>query len=217
MNFYNVFDQKQSVGSRSLVRVCKKTTINNFDQKDYLIHYGIPHMQWGVRRFQNEDGSYTEEGKARYRKKPESESWKRSDAEYLSDEELRRRNNRLNAERQYRDLTTSQVERERIQRRKDIVNKVIIGTAVSLAAVAMRGHYKQAASFIGKFAKKAFTKLKSMKSLKTGTNPLNNLGERYSHVKGSVRNSRAGQYSKMFSYRPKNYSGIPRSLIWPKT
>lgn len=28
----------------------------------YLIHYGIEGQKWGVRRFQNEDGTYTDEG-----------------------------------------------------------------------------------------------------------------------------------------------------------
>ena len=32
----------------------------------YLEHFGIFGMKWGVRRYQNEDGSYTEEGKKRY-------------------------------------------------------------------------------------------------------------------------------------------------------
>lgn len=31
----------------------------------YLIHYGIPGQKWGVRRYQNEDGTWTEEGKFR--------------------------------------------------------------------------------------------------------------------------------------------------------
>ena len=31
-----------------------------------LYHHGIKGMKWGVRRYQNEDGSWTEEGKARY-------------------------------------------------------------------------------------------------------------------------------------------------------
>lgn len=31
-----------------------------------LAHYGIKGQSWGVRRFQNEDGTLTEEGKARY-------------------------------------------------------------------------------------------------------------------------------------------------------
>lgn len=33
---------------------------------DYLKHYGISGQKKGVRRFQNEDGTYTEEGKRRY-------------------------------------------------------------------------------------------------------------------------------------------------------
>lgn len=32
----------------------------------YLAHYGIPGQKWGVRRFQNEDGSLTAAGKERY-------------------------------------------------------------------------------------------------------------------------------------------------------
>lgn len=34
----------------------------------YLIHYGILGQKWGVRRFQNEDGTLTEEGIRRYGK-----------------------------------------------------------------------------------------------------------------------------------------------------
>lgn len=37
-------------------------------EKNELTHWGIPKMKWGVRRYQNEDGTYTEEGKARRRK-----------------------------------------------------------------------------------------------------------------------------------------------------
>ncbi len=33
---------------------------------DYLVHHGIKGMRWGVRRFQNKDGSYTAAGKQRY-------------------------------------------------------------------------------------------------------------------------------------------------------
>jgi len=34
----------------------------------YLIHYGTKGQRWGVRRYQNEDGSLTPEGYERYRK-----------------------------------------------------------------------------------------------------------------------------------------------------
>ena len=37
------------------------------DYPTYLIHYGIPGQKWGVRKYQNEDGTWTEEGKERRR------------------------------------------------------------------------------------------------------------------------------------------------------
>lgn len=37
------------------------------DFRDYLCHYGVKGMKWGVRRYQNPDGSLTEEGIKRYR------------------------------------------------------------------------------------------------------------------------------------------------------
>lgn len=49
---------------------CEKFKMTN----DYLAHYGIKGMHWGVRRYQNPDGSLTAEGKKRY---GGSEKWER--------------------------------------------------------------------------------------------------------------------------------------------
>lgn len=37
-----------------------------FYRKQYLMHYGVKGMHWGIRRYQNPDGTLTEEGKRRH-------------------------------------------------------------------------------------------------------------------------------------------------------
>lgn len=38
------------------------------DPQTFIAHHGIKGQKWGVRRFQNEDGSLTKAGKERYNK-----------------------------------------------------------------------------------------------------------------------------------------------------
>lgn len=45
---------------------------------DYLAHYGVLGMKWGVRNYQNKDGSLTVEGKLRY----SSDQYKRDKSVY---------------------------------------------------------------------------------------------------------------------------------------
>ena len=65
-----------------------------------LYHHGIKGQKWGVRRFQNADGSLTSSGKARY-----NDDGTKKDPRKMSDEELKSANQRLQAEQQYRQLT----------------------------------------------------------------------------------------------------------------
>lgn len=59
-----------------------------------LYHHGIIGQRWGVRRYQNEDGSLTPEGRRRYRKD-------RSDLSGMTDDDLRKMANRNNLEANY--------------------------------------------------------------------------------------------------------------------
>lgn len=45
-----------------------------YEQTNYLMHHGILGMKWGIRRYQNYDGTLTEEGKQRYSKYADNEN-----------------------------------------------------------------------------------------------------------------------------------------------
>ena len=77
--------------------------------RDELYHWGIKGMKWGVRRYQNKDGTLTEEGKKRYAHDHEdyTRAHTKKSVREMSDSELNARINRLQKEQQYERLTTS--------------------------------------------------------------------------------------------------------------
>lgn len=94
----------------------------DFVSEDFLAHHGVLGQKWGIRRFQNKDGSRTEAGKKRARvltnqvvrssgsrKSDTLTRARKEDINKLSDEELRRYNKRLQDERQFAELTKGEV------------------------------------------------------------------------------------------------------------
>lgn len=118
-----------------------------------LMHYGIKDMHWGVRRYQNPDGSLTPLGRLRYRKGGDSEGGddtenaskpKVKSAAEMSDSELRERINRMNMEKQYKQLVAEMNPQKQSAMKKLIgeasenLGRRMLGLAVDMVVDAAR-------------------------------------------------------------------------------
>lgn len=93
---------------------------------DQLYHYGIVGQKWGVRRFQNKDGTRTPAGKRREESNKSEDHIKSRDSKSkapggLSNEELKKLNERLQLEETYKRLTA-----EKIEKSESFVKKAIL-------------------------------------------------------------------------------------------
>lgn len=124
----------------------KKEGLAHLDMsKDELYHYGIKGQKWGVRRFQNKDGSLTPAGRKRQKQNDDgpihedySKSHNTKSVKSMSDKELRDRINRLNMERQYAQLTAT----EKSMGRK-IVSEVLLNVGKELAKEYLKNYAKK--------------------------------------------------------------------------
>lgn len=84
-----------------------------------LYHYGIKGMKWGIRRYQNKDGTLTAAGKKREREKTrgwskeakEARRIKRKSVHQMTNKELQTLNRRMDLEANYRRLNPNAVQR----------------------------------------------------------------------------------------------------------
>lgn len=128
--------------------------------EEMLEHHGIKGQKWGVRRFQNKDGTRTDAGKKRewnnsdeqvhedYNKAHNSKSVKN-----MSDAELRNRLNRLQMEKQYKQLSSNDMKKG-----KEFVSKSLkVATGVATAtttALTIYNNYGKIKNIVNEMMKK---------------------------------------------------------------
>lgn len=90
-----------------------------YHSDDEFAHFGIKGQKWGLRRFQNEDGTRTAAGKKRYPDPPNSEKStenrpkKAKKLSDLSNEDLKKMNERLQLEETFKKLTSAQMDKSK--------------------------------------------------------------------------------------------------------
>lgn len=112
-----------------------------------LYHHGIKGMRWGVRRYENEDGTLTEAGKKRYRNYSDDairrDQLLRKDKNSLTTKEMNELNNRLQAEENYsRLINNTQSSGKKIASKyMKQFGAAILGAAVATASVYVINKY----------------------------------------------------------------------------
>jgi len=94
--------------------------------ENIINHVGVKGMKWGIRKKRTTKGESGAKGKTKTAKPTSTKKYKKGQARKLSDERLRKRVNRLNMERQYKDLITKQTPKSKVSRGANAVGKMLI-------------------------------------------------------------------------------------------
>lgn len=109
-----------------------------------LYHYGIKGMKWGIRRYQNPDGTRTAVGKRRDRKASSTDhktvrALKKKPVKRLTNEELQTLNKRMQLEVQYKNL-----KKQDVRAGRQFISKMVTSVASEIIRQELKSAAKKA-------------------------------------------------------------------------
>ena len=123
-----------------------------YQYPDYLMHYGVPGMKWGRRKSQSSSfkslkKKHIDSYSSDYQ---ETRKMRRKSSKKLSNEELKKLNERMRLEQEYNRLSTSQVNRGLEVTKKTVA---IAGTIGGLYAISQSDYVKAGKTLLSKIKK----------------------------------------------------------------
>ena len=123
-----------------------------YQYPDYLMHYGVIGMKWGRRKFQSSVRKSKKQKRADSYSSDyqETRKMRRKSSKKLSNDELKKLNNRMRLEQEYNRLSTSQVNRGLEVAKKTVS---IAGTIGGLYAISQSDYVKAGKDLLSKVKK----------------------------------------------------------------
>ena len=123
-----------------------------YQYPDYLMHYGVLGMKWGRRKFQSSVRKSKKQKRADSYSSDyqETRKMRRKSSKKLSNDELKKLNNRMRLEQEYNRLSTSQVNRGLEVTKKTVA---IAGTIGGLYAISQSDYVKAGKDLLSKVKK----------------------------------------------------------------
>ena len=123
-----------------------------YQYPDYLMHYGVLGMKWGRRKFQSSVRKSKKQKRADSYSSDyqETRKMRRKSSKKLSNDELKKLNNRMRLEQEYNRLSTSQVNRGLEVAKKTVS---IAGTIGGLYAISQSDYVKAGKDLLSKVKK----------------------------------------------------------------